>query len=47
LLRLEANLEKDPAKQQALLKQADQLRDKAQELQKQKQAEPTKAPSKG
>jgi len=49
LLRLEANLEKDPAKQQALLKQADQLRDKAQELQKQKAAEPapTKAPSKG
>ena len=38
LLRSEALLEKDPAKQQALLKQADQLRDKAQELQKQKQA---------
>jgi len=49
LLRLQANLEKDPAKQQALLKQADQLRDKAQELQKQKAAEPapTKTPSKG
>jgi tetratricopeptide (TPR) repeat protein len=45
LLRLMANVEKDPARQQALLKQADQLRDKAQELQKQKQAaaaEPTK-----
>ena len=36
LLRLEANLEKDPAKQQALLKEADQVRDKAQELRKQK-----------
>lgn len=38
LLRLEANLEKDPAKQQALIKEADQLRDKAQELRKQKSA---------
>jgi tetratricopeptide (TPR) repeat protein len=38
LLRLEANLEKDRDKQQALLKQADQLRDKAQELRKQKAA---------
>ena len=47
LLRLEANLEKDPAKQQALLKQADQLKDKAEQLQKQKQAAPTTAPSKG
>lgn len=46
LLRLEANVEKDPAKQQALLRQADQLRDKAQELQKQKQAA-TAAPTKG
>jgi len=46
LLRLEANVEKDPAKQQALLRQADQLRDKAQELQKQKQAAAA-APSKG
>jgi len=46
LLRLQANVEKDPAKQQALLKQADQLRDKAQELQKQKQAAAA-APSKG
>jgi tetratricopeptide (TPR) repeat protein len=36
LLRLEANLEKDPARQQALIKQADQLRDKAQDLRKQK-----------
>ncbi len=36
LLRLEANLEKDPAKQQALLKEADAVRDKAQELRKQK-----------
>jgi tetratricopeptide (TPR) repeat protein len=38
LLRLEANLEKDPAKQQQLLKDADKLRDKAQELRKQKAA---------
>ncbi len=38
LLRLEANLEKDPARQQALIKQADQLRDKAQELRKAKTA---------
>jgi len=36
LLRLQANLEKDPAKQQALLRQADQLRDKAEALRKQK-----------
>jgi hypothetical protein len=38
LLRLQANLEKDPAKQQALLRQADQLRDRAEELRKQKAA---------
>jgi tetratricopeptide (TPR) repeat protein len=38
LLRLQANLEKDPAKQQALIKQADQLRDKAEALRKQKVA---------
>jgi tetratricopeptide (TPR) repeat protein len=36
LLRLQANLEKDPARQQALLKEADALRDKATELRKQK-----------
>ncbi|MGE0043578.1 MAG: tetratricopeptide repeat protein [Vicinamibacterales bacterium] len=36
LLRLQANLEKDPKKQQALLKEADVLRDKATELRKQK-----------
>jgi tetratricopeptide (TPR) repeat protein len=36
LLRLQANVEKDPAKQQALIKQADVLRDKATELRKQK-----------
>ncbi|MCC7179404.1 MAG: tetratricopeptide repeat protein [Acidobacteria bacterium] len=36
LLRLQANLEKDPKKQQALLKEADSLRDKATELRKQK-----------
>jgi tetratricopeptide (TPR) repeat protein len=46
LLRLQANVEKDPAKQQALLKQADQLRDKAQEMQKQKQAAAATAPTK-
>lgn len=38
LLRTQANLEKDPSKQQALLKEADQLRDRAQELQKQQRA---------
>ena len=38
LLRLQANLEKDPAKQQALIKQADQLRDKAEEIRKEKAA---------
>ncbi|MBI3492184.1 MAG: hypothetical protein HY047_10450 [Acidobacteria bacterium] len=38
LLRLEANMEKDVTKQQALLKQADQLRDKAEELRKKKAA---------
>lgn len=34
LLRLEANLEKDVSKQQALIKQADQLRDQAEQLRK-------------
>jgi tetratricopeptide (TPR) repeat protein len=34
LLRLAANLEKDTAKQQALIKQADQLREKAEQLRK-------------
>lgn len=38
LLRLQANLEKDPAKQQQLLKEADELRDRAIELRKQKTA---------
>ena len=38
LFRLQANLEKDPVKQQALIKQADALRDKANELRKQKAA---------
>jgi tetratricopeptide (TPR) repeat protein len=38
LLRLQANLEKDPGKQQALLREADTLRDKATELRKQKAA---------
>src|SRR5262245_26987134 len=34
LLRVQANLEKDPAKQQSLLKEADQFRDRAVEIQK-------------
>jgi tetratricopeptide (TPR) repeat protein len=38
LLRLEANIEKDPAKQQALLKEANDLRDKSEELRKKKAA---------
>jgi tetratricopeptide (TPR) repeat protein len=38
LLRLQADLEKDRAKQQALLSEADRLRDRAQALQKQKKA---------
>lgn len=38
LLRLEANLEKDPAKQKQLLQDADKLRDKANDLRKQKAA---------
>jgi len=38
LLRLQANLEKDPAKQQALIKQADAFRDQAQGLRKKQQA---------
>jgi len=38
LLRLQANLEKDVAKQQSLIKEADKLRDQAIELKKQKTA---------
>ncbi len=38
LLRLQANLEKDPAKQQQLLREADRLRDEANDLRKQKTA---------
>ena len=38
LLRLQANLEKDPAKQQDLLKKANELRDKSEELRKKKPA---------
>jgi len=38
LLRLQANIEKDPSLQQSLIKQADALRDRAQELRKQKAA---------
>jgi len=36
LLRSQALLEKDPAKQQALIKQADTLRDQAEEIRKRK-----------
>lgn len=36
LLRLQANLEKEPAKQQALIKQADTIRDQAEAMRKQK-----------
>ena len=38
LLRLQANLEKDPARQKQLLSEADKLRDRATELRKQKAA---------
>lgn len=38
LLRLQANLEKDPGKQQALLKQATELHDKAEDIRKKKTA---------
>jgi tetratricopeptide (TPR) repeat protein len=38
LLRLQANLSKDPAEQQRLLREADQLRDKAESLSKKKAA---------
>ncbi len=38
LLRLQANVEKDPARQQALLREADRLRDQALELRKKQQA---------
>ena len=38
LLRLQANLEKDANKQKALLKEADELRDKAQAIRKPKNA---------
>jgi tetratricopeptide (TPR) repeat protein len=38
LLRVEANLEKNPARQQSLLKEADQYRDRAVEVQKKQRA---------
>jgi tetratricopeptide (TPR) repeat protein len=38
LLRVQANLEKNPARQQALLREADQFRDRAQEIQKKQRA---------
>lgn len=42
LLRLEANLEKDLGRQQALLREANDLRDKAEDIRKQKLGEPVK-----
>ena len=36
LLRLEANLIKDPRRQQALIREADELRDKAEAMRKAK-----------
>ena len=36
LLRLQANLIKDPARQQALIREADQLRDRAEQMRKAK-----------
>jgi predicted Zn-dependent protease len=47
LLRLQANLEKSPARQQALLKEADTFRNRAEELRKQKAAAPVAAPGRG
>ena len=44
LLRLQANLEKDPAKQQALLKEAEQLSKEANDIRKKKAAGVTDAP---
>jgi hypothetical protein len=38
LLRLQANLETNPARQKELLEEADKLRDRATELRKQKAA---------
>jgi tetratricopeptide (TPR) repeat protein len=38
LLRVQANLEKDPGKQQALIKEADQYRDRAVEIQRKQRA---------
>ena len=47
LLRLQANLEKNPARQQALLKEADTFRNRAEELRKQKAAAPAAAAGRG
>ena len=47
LLRLQANLEKNPARQQALLKEADTFRNRAEELRKQKAAAPVATPGRG
>jgi len=42
LLRMQANTEKDPAKQKQLLDEADKLRNKAMELQKKKASQGAK-----
>ena len=47
LLRLQANLEKNPARQQALLREADQFRNRAEELRKQKAAASAPPPPAG
>ncbi len=46
LLRLQANLIKDPARQQQLIREADQLRDKAEEMRKSKNADAAAAAAK-
>ena len=47
LLRVQANLEKNPARQQALLRQATELSNRAEELRKVKAAAPAPAPAGG
>ena len=45
LLRVQANLERNPARQQALLKEATDLRNRAEEIRKQNAAAPAQAPA--
>ena len=47
LLRVQANLERNPARQQALLREATELSNRAEELRKQKTASPAPAPAGG